>query len=74
MRGLLRFFGWLACVSGMLGAGSVVVSSVVNTRVLWPGIEVWLLGFSWILGGLFTLAVCLTIARIDERLEVLTEA
>lgn len=61
MAGIVRLFGWLAAISGVLIAVFIIVGGPA-----WNPLSV-LAAAAYLFGGLFTLALCATIADISDR-------
>jgi len=67
MPGVLRFFG----VAAFLGGGIMAFVTALGTRIndgLGGSLNL-VYAAAWALGGLFWMALCLTVASISDRLD-----
>lgn len=65
MSGVLKLFGYLSVVAGVVVAGILLLDPLVGMRPMNAGIGIAAL--AWFVGGLFWGALCITVASTHDQ-------
>lgn len=66
MSGILKLFGYLSVIAGVIVAGVLLLDPLVGLSPM--NAAVGLAALAWFVGGLFWGALCITVATTHEQL------
>lgn len=72
MSGILKLFGYLSVIAGVIVAGVLLLDPLVGMRPM--NAAVGFAALAWFVGGLFWGALCITVATTHEQLAELKAA